>query len=45
MAATEPTPGDDLGTGAFDYVVHIRTPSNGLLARGGKSTADRTIHW
>jgi hypothetical protein len=45
MAASEPAPGDDLGTGAFDYVVHIRTPSNGLLARGGKSTADRTIHW
>lgn len=45
MATTEPAPGDDLGTGAFDYVVHIRTPGNGLLARGGKSTADHTLRW
>lgn len=45
MAATEPPPGDDLGTGAFDYVVHIRAPGQRLLARGGKATTDRTIRW
>ncbi len=45
LAATEPTPGDDLGTGRFDYVVQISTPSRALLARGGKSTSDRALHW
>jgi len=45
MAATEPTPGDDLGTGGFDYVVQVNTPGDALLARGGKSTSDRALHW
>jgi len=45
IAATEPTPGDDLGPGDFDYVVHISTPTNARLARGGKSTSDRAMNW
>lgn len=45
IAATEPTPGDDLGPGDFDYVVHISTPTNALVARGGKSTSARAMNW
>ena len=45
IAATEPTPGDDLGPGDFDYVVRISTPTNALLARGGKSTSARAMNW
>ena len=45
MAAAGPTPGDELGTGGFDYVIQVRTSGDALLARGGKSTSDRALHW
>ena len=47
-AAAEEAPGPAAvrpGPGRFDYIVHVSTPTGGVLATGGKTTADPDIAW
>ncbi|MBM42454.1 MAG: hypothetical protein CL483_11085 [Acidobacteria bacterium] len=34
-----------LGAGVFDYIVRVVTPSNKVLAEGGKNTTDEQLTW
>ncbi len=45
IASAEPPPGDEIGPGSFDYVVHISAPTQIAIARGGKPMADHTLSW
>ena len=33
------------GPGAFDYVVSVRSPTDDVIARGGKATTERRVRW
>ena len=45
LALTETAPDDEIGVGDYDYIVQVSSPSDSVIARGGKATADTKIHW
>ena len=45
LALTETAPDDEIGVGDYDYIVRVSSPTDSVIARGGKATADTKIHW
>jgi hypothetical protein len=45
LALTETAPDDEIGVGDYDYIVQVSSPTDSVIARGGKATADTKIHW
>ncbi len=45
LAPGEPVPGVEIGAGVFDYIVQVTTPSDVLIAQGGKASEHRTLQW
>ena len=45
LALTETAPDDEIGAGDYDYIVQVSSPTDSVIARGGKATADTKIHW
>ncbi len=45
FASTEPDPERDVGTGNYDYIVRISSPTEHVIALGGKATSHTTINW
>ncbi len=45
IASAEPDPDDGVGAGDFDYIVRVGTPTETVLAVGGKATSDTRINW
>ncbi|MDP6581699.1 MAG: hypothetical protein QF681_13680 [Vicinamibacterales bacterium] len=45
IASAEPDPDDGVGAGDFDYIVRVGTPTETVLAEGGKATSDTRINW
>ena len=44
-AAAEPDPEQDVGAGDYDYIVRVSSPTESVIALGGKTTTDTRIHW
>ena len=44
-ARDEPAPELTPGTGTFDYVVRVSSPSDTVVAQGGKTTTETAITW
>ena len=44
-AMVEPNPNTEIGTGEFDYIVHISSPDTRLIAQGRKTTIDTQLQW
>ena len=44
-APAEPNPSDEIGAGEFDYIIHISSPTDGLIARGRKTTVETQLRW
>ena len=45
FASAEPDPEHDVGAGDYDYIVRVSSPTESLIALGGKATTDTRIHW
>ena len=50
LSSTEPTPtppleDDQIGAGDYDYIVRISTPTETVIALGGKATTHTKINW
>jgi hypothetical protein len=45
LALVEPEPGEEIGAGEFDYVVDVSTPTETVIATGGKATSATSINW
>ena len=45
FASTEPDPNDDVGTGDYDYIVRVSSPTEAVIALGGKATSHTKINW
>ena len=45
FASAEPDPDGEVGAGDFDYVVRVSSPTEAVIALGGKATSDTTINW
>ena len=45
LALTETAPDDEIGVGDYDYIVQVSSPTDSVIARGGKTTANTKIHW
>ena len=44
-APAEPNPSDEIGAGEFDYIIHISSPTDELIARGRKTTVETQLRW
>lgn len=44
-AASGAGQGAEPGPGVFDYVVSVRSPTDDVIARGGKATTERRVRW
>ena len=44
-ASAEPDPEQDVGAGDYDYIVRVSSPTESVIALGGKATTDTRIHW
>ena len=45
FASTEPDPDDEVGAGDYDYIVRVSSPTEAVIAQGGKATSDTKINW
>ena len=45
LASTEPDPDDEIGAGDYDYIVRVSSPTESVIALGGKATTDTSINW
>ena len=45
LASTEPDPDDEIGAGDYDYIVQVNSPTQSVIALGGKATTDTRINW
>ena len=45
LASTEPDPDGEIGAGDYDYIVRISSPTERVIAVGGKATTDTRINW
>ena len=45
FATAEPDPEHDVGAGDYDYIVRISSPTENVIALGGKATSDIKINW
>ena len=45
LASTEPDPNDEVGAGDYDYIVRISSPTEAVIAQGGKATSHTKINW
>ena len=45
FASTEPDPNDEVGAGAYDYLVRVSSPTETVIAQGGKATSHTKINW
>jgi hypothetical protein len=36
---------DEIGVGDYDYIVRVSSPTESVIALGGKATSDTTISW
>ena len=47
LASAEPDPEDDLGVGVgdYDYIVRVSSPTDSVIALGGKATSHTRINW
>lgn len=45
LASAEPDPDHDVGTGNYDYIVRVSSPTEHVIALGGKATSRTSINW
>ena len=45
LAVEEPDPDDEVGAGNFDYIVRVNSPTEIVIALGGKATSDTRVSW
>ena len=45
LASTEPDPDSQIGAGDYDYIVRVSSPTETVIALGGKATSHTTISW
>ena len=45
FASTEPDPDDEVGAGEYDYIVRVSSPTENVIALGGKATSSTEINW
>jgi len=44
-ALAEPDPGAEIGAGEFDYIINVSSSTDGLIARGRKTTVETQLRW
>ena len=45
LASTKPDPDGEIGAGDYDYIVRVSSPTERVIALGGKATTDTAIQW
>ena len=45
FSSAEPDPEHEVGAGDYDYIVRVNSPTEDVIALGGKTTTDMRINW
>ena len=45
FSSVEPDPDHEIGAGDYDYIVKVSSPTDTVIALGGKATTDTTLTW
>ena len=45
FASEESVPDHEIGTGDYDYIVRVSSPTEAVIAKGGKATSHTRINW